>query len=247
MGLFNGIRYNLRGLKLGLKTPRLLVLGLLRFVLLMVVTVVAAVLIISHYQNIMGMMWTRPESAWLAWLWYVCAWLLALLLTGISAVVGFFISQILFSVLIMDHMSQITERLVSGQVSAPPGMPWYSYFFNLLRQEIPRALLPVLISLVLLVLGWLTPLGPVLTFVSPLAAATFLAWDNTDLMPARRLEPFGRRFKMLRNNLGFHIGFGLWFLVPVLNILSLSFAPVGGTLFCLEQIAGVSPESGPSS
>lgn len=241
MGILNGITYNFKGLKLGLRTPRLLMLGLLRFVLLMAVTLVAAVLIISHYQDILGMMWTRPESAWIAWLWYVCAWLLALLLMGISAVVGFFASQILFSVLIMDHMSQITERMVSGQVSAPSDMPWYSYFFNLLRQEIPRALFPVLISLLLLVLGWLTPLGPILTIVSPLAAATFLAWDNTDLLPARRLEPFGRRFKMLRHNLGFHIGFGLCFLVPVLNILSLSFAPVGGTLFCLEQPTAASP------
>jgi CysZ protein len=32
----------------------------------------------------------------------------------------------------------------------------------------------------------------------------------------------------------FHLGFGLPFLVPILNILFLSFAPVGATLYYLE-------------
>jgi CysZ protein len=93
-----------------------------------------------------------------------------------------------------------------------------------------------MIALVLMVLGWSTPLSPVTTIVSALAAEIFLAWDNTDLIPARRLEPFGGRFKFLVKNLGFHLGFGLWFLIPVLNIVFLSFAPVGATLYYIERI-----------
>jgi CysZ protein len=38
----------------------------------------------------------------------------------------------------------------------------------------------------------------------------------------------------LLKTLPFHLGFGLLFLVPVLNILLLSFAPVGATLYYLE-------------
>ena len=115
-------------------------------------------------------------------------------------------------------------------------MAWYAYLFYLLRQEIPRATLPVLVSLLLMVLGWFTPLGPVLTVVSPLAAGLFLAWDNTDLVPARRLVPFGQRFGFLRQRLGFHLGFGVLFLIPLVNILLLAFAPVGATLYYVEQI-----------
>lgn len=122
-------------------------------------------------------------------------------------------------------------------------MSWLDYFLNLLRQEIPRTVIPVLIALVLLILGWLTPLAPVVTVISSLAAATFLAWDNTDLIPARRLEPFGERFKFLLKNLGFHLGFGLWFLIPGLNIIFLSFAPVGATLFYVERIDGVTTQA----
>jgi CysZ protein len=33
----------------------------------------------------------------------------------------------------------------------------------------------------------------------------------------------------------FHLGFGLPFLVPILNIVFLAFAPVGATLYYLEK------------
>ena len=235
-GFFHGIRYNFRGLKFGLKTPSLLALGVTRLVIILVLTAVAIALVIARYQQITEAMWTRPESSWLIWLWYVLSWLVVLLLSGISAVVAFLVAQILFSVLIMDYMSRIVERRTVGDEVAPPAMPWFSYFFYLLKQEIPRAILPICSSLLLMVLGWLTPLAPVLTLLSPLLAGIFLAWDNTDLVPARRLVAFGERFTFLRRNFGFHLGFGLCFLIPIFNILLLSFAPVGGTLYYLEHL-----------
>ncbi len=236
-GFLRGISYNLRGLKMGMRTPRLLLLGILRFVLLAAITIGAAAIILVNYQEIMSMMWQRPESMWIAWLWYLLSWIVALVLMGISAIVSFLVSQLLFSIVIMDLMSQITERQMTGVLKeAPQAIPWYIYFFFLLRQEIPRAFMPVFISLLLLFLGWFTPLGPVLTIVAPLAAGLFLAWDNTDLVPARRHEPFHQRVAFLRRHLGFHLGFGILFLIPVLNTLLLSFAPVGATLYYVEQI-----------
>lgn len=235
---FQGITYNIKGFKMGLTTLQLLLLGLTRFVVIVVITVAAAVLIVSNYQEILSLMWQRPESAIIVWLWYLVSWLMALLLTGISALVGYLLAQILFSVLIMDKMSQITERLNTGSLHNPADMPWYSYFIYLIRQEIPRAILPIVISLLILILGWFTPMGPVLTIIAPIAAGLFLAWDNTDLVPARRLVPFRQRWQFLRRHLLFHMGFGILFLIPVLNILLLSFAPVGATLYYTDHIAG---------
>jgi len=106
-------------------------------------------------------------------------------------------------------------------------------FFFVIGQEFPRAVLPVLSALILMALGWLTPLGPLLTFVGPVVAVIFIAWDNTDIIPARRREPFKKRFVYLLKNVSFHLGFGLLFLIPVLNLLLLSFAPVGATLYIL--------------
>jgi CysZ protein len=86
-----------------------------------------------------------------------------------------------------------------------------------------------------MLLGMLTPLGPVLAILSSGIVIIFLAWDNTDLVPARRFLSLRERFGLLLKSLLFHLGFGLPFLVPVLNILLLSFAPVGGTLYYLEE------------
>ena len=219
-----------------MKTPVLLFWGLVRFLVIVIFTVAAASLILEYHNEILSLLWGKPESNWIVWMWYVVSWLLTLLLMGLSAVISFLIAQILFSVMIMDTMSRITEQRVSGRKKEPTHMSWFKYFFYLLKQEIPRAVIPVMITLVLMVLGWFTPLSPVTTVISALAAGVFLAWDNTDLIPARRLEPFGGRFKFLVKNIGFHLGFGLWFLIPVLNIVFLSFAPVGATLYYIERI-----------
>lgn len=243
MSLVAGVAYNFKGLKFGLKTPSLFLLGMTRLVVILMLTVAAIGLILTKYQEITNLMWTQPDSAWLLWLWHAVSWLLTLLLCGISAVLAFLVAQLLFSVIVMDYMSRITERKAAGREAHAPDMPWLAYFFYLIKQEIPRATLPVCLSLAVMVFGWLTPLGPVLTILSPVFAGVFLAWDNTDLVPARRLVTFRNRFRFLRQHLSFHLGFGLCFLIPGLNIVLLSFAPVGATLYYVEQIDGDSQPS----
>jgi CysZ protein len=235
MSLFKGIQYNLRGLGMGFKTPKLLLLGLIRFVVVIIITIASASLILVYHQELLNFMWRRPESSWVLWLWYLLSWLLSAVLVGLSAVLSYLVSQILFSVLIMDLMSRITETSVTGTVQQPSKIPMWQQFWFLIKQEIPRTTVPVLLTLLLIIVGWLTPLGPVVTVVSSAIAVIFLAWDNTDLIPARRLVPFGERFRILRRTLPFHLGFGLLFLIPFLNILFLSFAPVGATLYYIDK------------
>ena len=235
MDFIRGISYNLRGLRLGIRTPRLLLLGMIRFALVIVMTVAAASVILMYHQEILAAIWTRPESLWIRWLWHLVSWLLSVILFAVATVVAYLVSQVLFAVVIMDTMSRMTEAMVSGQVAASGEMSFLKQLIFLVRQEIPRTVIPMLLLLVLTLFGWLTPLGPVVTLISSAVAAVFLAWDNTDLVPARRLQPFGLRFRFLRSTLPFHLGFGLLFFIPVLNVLCLSFAPVGATLFFLER------------
>jgi len=234
MKLIDGITYNIRGLFLGLKTPKLLFWGIIRFFMVIAITIFAATFILSYHQVIMEGIWSQPESAWILWLWHVFSWLLSLILVGVAAVISYLIAQILFSVIIMDRMSRITEMKMTGYVKEPQNMPMIMQFIYLIKQEIPRTIIPVMISLILM-LGGLTPLGPVLAIISSCIAAIFLAWDNTDLLPARRLFTFKERFNFLKNNILFHLGFGLPFLIPVLNILFLSFAPIGATIYQLDK------------
>ena len=235
MILFSGIKYNLQGLILGLKTPKLLMLGIIRFFVVMIITILSAGLILVYQQEILNLMWSKPESQWILWLWYLLSWLISAVLVSFTMVLSYLVSQILFSVFIMDLMSRITEKKVTGSIRKPNNMPWWQQFLFLIKQELPRTTVPVLLSLVLIGLGWLTPLGPIVTILSSLAAVIFLAWDNTDLVPARRMISFRERFQLLRSSLPFHLGFGILFLIPLLNILFLSFAPVGATLYYIDK------------
>lgn len=235
MNILNGIIYNLRGLRLGIKTPKLLVLGLIRFAAVVIITILAASLILIYHEEILHLIWAKPASQWILWLWYVLSWLLSLFLVGLSAILSYLASQILFSVVIMDYMSRVTERMMVGEEHEPEKVPMLRQLSYLVKQEIPRTILPVLVILLLMVLGWLTPLGPVLAILSSGIVVIFLAWDNTDLIPARRLYPYKKRFKLLLDSLTFHLGFGLLFLIPVLNILFLSFAPVGATMYFIDK------------
>ncbi len=199
------------------------------------IKVLIAGLILSYHQEILNLIWAKPESLWVLWLWHLLSWLISLFLVALAALFSYLISQILFSVVIMDHMSRITELKVTGRVREPERGPMYRLFLYLVKQEIPRTILPVMVSALIMILGWLIALGPILVLISSGIVIIFLAWDNTDLIPARRLVPFKNRFRSLLKTIPFHLGFGLPFLVPGLNFLFLSFAPVGATIYYLDK------------
>jgi CysZ protein len=244
LDLFEGLAYNLRGLRVGLRRRSLLFWGLTRFVLVLLILFVLSGLILSYRREMMELLWVKPQSWWVAWLWYLVSWLISLLLLVVAAFLSFLLSQVLFSAVIMDHMSRITESLTQGYVTEREKTSSWSNCLYLLKQEIPRAFVPIFVFLLILILSWITPFGPACGILSSVFAAIFLAWDNTDLVPARRLVPFRKRWQLLRKNLLFHLGFGLPFLIPLLNLLFLSFAPVGATLYYLEKHQpGIKPDA----
>ena len=91
---------------------------------------------------------------------------------GLATLFSYFISQILFSVLVMDHMSRLTELKVTGHIREPERPPVWKLFPYLIRQEVPRAILPVLVSVLIMILGWFVALGPILVFISSAMAVS---------------------------------------------------------------------------
>ncbi len=235
MNVFLGMQYNIKGLFLALKTPKLLWLGILRFFVVLFFTLLLSGLILYWHDAILNLIWDMPESGWLVYVWKTVSWILSFFLSAVAMVLAYLISQVLFCVFIMDYMSRITETIVSGKQIEFQPESWTSFFLYLIKQEIPRAIIPVVITLLVMVIGLLTPLGPVILILSSITAAVFLAWDNTDLTPARRMVPFNDRFGYLKRNIFFHIGFGILFLIPWVNIVFLSFAPVGATMYYVEN------------
>jgi CysZ protein len=235
MEVIHGLRYNLQGLRMGLTSGRLLFWGMVRFVLVVMITVVLAAIILIYQIEITELLWQKPISLWIVWIWHVLSWLISLLLIAFSAILSFLICQIFFSAVIMDHMSKITELRATGGVVEGKKFTLFGTLFHLMKQEIPRTFVPLLLSSLILVLGWITPFAPLAAIASGLVSALFLSWDNTDLVPARRSMTFKNRFKLMLSTIPFHIGFGLPFLIPGVNLLFLSFAPVGATLYYIER------------
>ncbi|MBT8332124.1 MAG: hypothetical protein KJP06_07315, partial [Deltaproteobacteria bacterium] len=64
MDLFRGIHYNLKGLRMGLKTPRLLMLGIVRIVIVVILTLVAISLVLVYHQEILNLLWSKPHNPW---------------------------------------------------------------------------------------------------------------------------------------------------------------------------------------
>lgn len=238
MELIKGIRYNLKGLVMGLTTPKLLFLGMLRLVVVVLLTLICSGLVIMWHEAIFNLLWKMPDSGWLLFVWKGVSWLLSIFLAAVSGIFSYLVAQLLFSVFVMDYMSRVTERIILGNRKGSEdnnNLSFLSLFIYLIRQEIPRAIIPVVLMLFIMGLGFLTPFGPFVAVISSLTAVTFLAWDNTDLVPARRMLSFNQRLGFLKKNILFHIGFGLCFMIPWVNILFLSFAPVGATLYFLEN------------
>jgi len=238
MTLIQGIRYNLRGLIMGLTTPKLLFLGMLRLAVVVLFTIVLSGIVIIWHESILNLLWARPEPGWLLFVWTGVSLVLSIFLAAISGLFSYIVAQLLFAVFVMDYMSRVTEKIVLGHGdgnSDGSSLSFLRLFAYLIRQEIPRAIIPVILMLFIMGLGFMTPLGPFVALISSVTAVVFLAWDNTDLVPARRMLTFSKRFGFLKKNLLFHIGFGLCFLIPWVNILFLSFAPVGATLYFLEN------------
>ena len=158
MSFVSGILFNLKGLWLGIRTPRLLFLGLLRLLAVVVLTIVFSGFILVYHGEILSLVWTRPESQWVVWAWHLVSYLLSFFLVALSGVLSYLLAQVLFAVVVMDLMSRITERMITGAVQDPPGISPLRLLAFLVVPEIPRAILPVLLTLSAMVLGWFTPL-----------------------------------------------------------------------------------------
>ncbi len=236
MSLIKGIEYNFKGFLMGIKKPQLLFLGVLRFLVVLFLAIALSGAVLYFHSQLLNYIWKMPDSGMLLYLWKIFSWIVTILLASLSALIAYFIAQFLFCLFIMDYMSRKVENIITGKEIYPDNTSKINLFIYLIKQEIPRALLPIVLSLIVMFIGFLTPLGSVIAIISSLIASTFLAWDNTDLIPARRMYPLKQRLRLFKQNLFFNIGFGLLFLIPFFNILFLSFAPIGATLYYIKHI-----------
>jgi len=110
MSFFDGVIYNLRGLRWAMKSPKLLMLGLTRFFAVILLTVICGSIIIAYHQEILSVLWSKPQTDWLILIWHLLSWIVSLSLFGLAAILSYLAAQILFGAIIMDDLRIKKER-----------------------------------------------------------------------------------------------------------------------------------------
>jgi CysZ protein len=190
------------------------------------------------------------QGWWWVLLYYLLAVLLALLLWALQVYVLAMVGGVLASPF-LEALTRRVEALVTPQ--APQGWAQASWLADLIRvagQAFTRLMLYAGVMLLLLSLNLLPVLGSLLYALLALAVTCwFLAWEFLDY-------PLDRRGYSLRRKLGYLRGLGLrgfcfgaavclLGLAPLINLLLLPLAAVGGTLLYLDIPLPASPVAPP--
>jgi CysZ protein len=173
------------------------------------------------------LVWLKPmESSqwWLAWIYYVSKMLLSLTLVVVSGLVALLLSNIL-SVPIYEFVSVAVERQLTGRVVEVSLLE----ALKLIPEEIKKVLFILSVTLVVLFI-------PFLNIFSTFIAAFLVAWDFFDYPMARRGYSFRRRLYIASKNVFLLTAFGLWLVIPIVNVFLFPFAIAGGTILNLQSL-----------
>ncbi|MGK7910895.1 MAG: EI24 domain-containing protein [Synechococcus sp.] len=229
-----GLRFGLAGLRMFLRSPRLQLLGL--FPIAMTGgSVAGAIWFAVRFFNERVGDWLANVPRWLA----VAAEAVGSSAIAIAAII---LCYILFLPLVgilsgpfRDAMSMHTEKLVRGRVT-DEGLGLLASLW-----EVAKGLGLQLGVLVLLV-GVSLILPGVGTLPSVAIAIFLTTLDMVDPALGLRGYSLNRKLGFVRQNLSLLLGFGvvtfIVFTVPILNLLILPVATVGGTLLVLAESGG---------
>ncbi len=201
--------------------------------LLMVPTLVAlfgmlgaGALFVHYHAELQGFFLTEPKDGWFRMLLYFLS-LFVFYVAAVIAVllIGAVLSNLLASP-IYESISQAIER------EFKPGQAIELSFWQSLKlfpEELKKILLVGILSLVLFII-------PGLNLLALFGTAWLVAWDFYDYPLARRGMRLKERLKLAGRDMWSIMGLGLWFLIPILQLILVPMAVVGGTLLSLERL-----------
>ncbi|RRO18359.1 hypothetical protein EIL87_09035 [Saccharopolyspora rhizosphaerae] len=231
-----GIRTLGSGVGLILRSPKLLLLGALP-------ALISAVLLLASlgvliYSSTDLVTWMTPfADGWTEFARTGLRVLLAIALVGAAAVLGS-ISFIALTLLIggpfYEHIAEKAEEQL-GLDTSGDGAGVVRQFGRGVRDSLKLVVVALVGAVVLLVIGFIPVAGQVAGVV---LGAVFGAWvislEMVGLVFQRRGLAFGERHRRLREHKAMTLGFGLpaylLCLVPVLQLLVIPAAVVGGTI-----------------
>lgn len=171
-------------------------------------------------------LFTKPEDSWfMLVIYYLCKVLLYLATIVFVFIASFLLMNVIASP-IYEMVSIAVERDVTGRDI--PGQSLKETFYVMVV-ELKKVVLILTVSLVLLIV-------PGINLLSTVVAAFLIGWDFFDYPLARRGWSFSQRVDLVRREFFSVFGFGLWLVIPVVQIVLVPLAVAGGTLLNLEAL-----------
>jgi len=238
--LFRGGGYLMRGWRFVFSEHPTLVGYCAAPVIIAIISISAVIALLSYYySDLMGALWARPDTWYMITLWYVVM-VFVFLLMLVLGYVAFFIMQTILSSPFNDILTERVEMLAIGK--EPPPFTFARFTKGIavtLVHTVVKLSIYIFFMVPLILIGWIVPVvGPVVSSVGGfIVTAYFGAYDQMDFAMARREWSFGRKIRVVSKNLSLSFGFGSSMagvlLFPILGILFIPLAAVGGTLlFC---------------
>lgn len=232
MGLFAALSSPLRALSLIRRTPQLWRLTLIAAALCSFTYAGLLVALFEYTPTLLSLMWAKPESLWLVWLWYVAA----VTLFAATFVIGAQTLPVILLSPLGDRMSieaERTRRAVGdgGGFNEIVRSVWKAFWRVALLIGGQAFLLPL----------WLVPGAghAAWTVLSALWSMVWLAFEYVDLTANRHGASFTAVLRMLGTNplgtLGLGAALYVLLFVPFLNVFFFPVAVVAGALFFLER------------
>jgi CysZ protein len=222
-----GLTLPVRALRLALSHPKLLIWSALP----LAITAAVYYFVIRGLQGwvnhgVQGSLasWGWTTEGWIAQLLAVVSWVLVLV---VAAFTFSFVAGIVASPF-NDFLAEAAEPHVPGLV--PVGSPTLPQRLRAIGLDVGKALAAGLLSFLALLLSWV----PLLNVLSFLIAVTLLTFQFVSYPQTRRGQGLRAGFRFLQDHLCASLGFGLaltaLFAIPLVSVLALPLAVVGGTL-----------------
>ena len=238
--LFKGGGYLLRGWRFVFSEHPTLVGYCAAPVIIAIISISAVIALLGYYYgDIMGALWDKPATWYMVTLWYVVM-VFVFLLMLVLGYVAFFIIQTILSAPFNDILTERVEMLAVDK--DPPPFTFARFTRGIavtLVHTVVKLSIYIFFMVPLIIIGWIIPVvGPIISSVGGfIVTAYFVSYDQMDYAMARREWSFGRKVRVVSKNLSLTFGFGSSMagvlLIPLLGILFIPLAAVGGTLlFC---------------
>lgn len=186
----------------------------------------AGALFVQHHAELVKYFLFDPGNAW----WWTILYYLAFLLFHVTALIailllGMCVSNIIAAPIYEQISEAIEKDLYPGQLMSLSF--WQS--FRLVPEELKKMVMITGLSLAFFMV-------PGLNLLALFSSAFLVAWDFYDYPLARRGLRLRQRIRHAREDFFPILGLSFWFLIPIVQIVLVPLAVVGGTILGLEKL-----------